>query len=91
MTVDEGYINNLVERIDRCRKPSNWMDVEIEIAVFQPSELYESVRANSKATKVIYTMASGRELTQGAYDWTLNKENKEMAIALLTKKISENS
>lgn len=76
-------IENLIERVKKLRVPSNWIDVEIELAVFQPDDLYASVRPNSKATKVIYTMKDGSEKTCLANDWTLNEQSKAKAINLL--------
>lgn len=71
-----SMIEKCARLAERCDKPGgadNALDVEIEIALFQPDELYLAVRANAAGTKVIYTDHGGNEATHWARDWTMDR------------------
>jgi hypothetical protein len=77
-------IGGLLERVRDNDEADNALDVEIEIATFQPDALYASIRANAAGTKLIYTMQDGQKHTCWAWDWTLNTANRNQATALLS-------
>lgn len=73
----------LIARLERLTKPSNEIDILVEIALFEPDELHKSVRANAARTKVIFTTAGGRDETYWAHDYTLSKDARAKCIAAL--------
>lgn len=60
----------------------NSLDVQVEIALFEPEHDYTAVRANAAGSKVIYTRADGSESTFWAHDWTA-RWNRESTVAAL--------
>ena len=80
----KAKLTELMEAVRNCDEADNALDVEIEIASFQPDRMYKSVRANAAGTKLIYTTQTGEKETCWAWDWTLNAENREAAIASLS-------
>ncbi|MCO6050890.1 hypothetical protein NGM99_13985 [Mesorhizobium sp. RP14(2022)] len=64
---------SLIERVEKCARLDNALDVEIEVALFEPDDVTKSCRPNNAGTKVIYTHVNGRETTYRADDWTMNK------------------
>lgn len=76
---DAGELAGLLDRVDAATETDNSLDVEIEIAVFQPDRHYASVRANSAGTKVIYTSLEGKDYTCWSWDWTLNAASRKLA------------
>lgn len=57
----------------------NALDVEIEVALFEPEEDWIAIRPNDAGTKVIVTDAGGKDHTYWAEDWT-RERNKTAAI-----------
>lgn len=55
----------------------NALDVQVEIALFRPCEVYTAVRSNAAGTKVIYNAAIGPEETHRPRDWTMKGYRKE--------------
>lgn len=66
-------LHALAGRVEAGKGTSNALDVEVEIALFRPDELYLGVRANAAGTKVIYTDHGGNEATHWARDWTADR------------------
>lgn len=64
----------LAERVEKG-KLSNSIDVEVEIALFDPCQEWASVRPNFSRSKVIYTNHDGLETTHWALEWTMNRKN----------------
>lgn len=60
----------------------NALDVQVEIALFEPYGIFTSVRANAAGTKVIYTVGDGKEVTHWAADWTV-KDQRDETVRLL--------
>jgi hypothetical protein len=73
-------LSELIERVEKATGPSNELDIQIEIALFDPEV---SVRPNAAGTKLIYAMRSGKQQTVLAADHTLTPESREIALALL--------
>lgn len=73
-------MRDLIERLERATGVDTALDVEIEIALFNPDV---AVRTNSAGTKVIYTKRDGTEVTHWADDWTLGPERRARTLALL--------
>ncbi|KQM62397.1 MULTISPECIES: hypothetical protein [unclassified Sphingomonas] len=48
----------------------NGLDVRVEVALFNPTPSWASIRANDAGTKVIYTDFDGRDTTCWAPEWT---------------------
>lgn len=76
----------LIEKVKRCRKSSNDLDMEIDLALFEPDGLHTSVRPNDAGTKLVYTRTGGETSTFLANDWTLCKESRRLAVKRLTAK-----
>ena len=72
-------LSALIERVEALTGQSNGLDVEIEIALFNPDV---SIRSNAAGSKVIYTKRDGSEATHLAWDWTLDR-NRSRTVALL--------
>jgi hypothetical protein len=81
-------LTELLERVNDCDEYDNALDIEIEIAVFQPDRHYASVRANAAGTKVIYTGHDGSQDTCLAWDWTLNPANRAQAATAIRARVS---
>lgn len=61
----------LIERLEAGER-GNELDVLVEVATFEPDDVFASCRANNAGTKVIYTRHTGEESSHLAYDWTLD-------------------
>lgn len=79
MTFDKEGLASLLERVGDCNEADNALDIEIEIATFEPNRLYSAVRPNAAGTKLIYSMQDGGQETCWAWDWTLNEANRKQA------------
>jgi len=68
-------IADVLDLAVRCEagERSNSLDVEIEIALFEPDAHYVAARANAAGTKVIYTRCDHSAVTHLARDWTSRK------------------
>lgn len=81
---DKAKLLALAEAVDSATScVDTLLDVEIEIALFQPDETYASIRANDAGTKVIYTGHDGREGAFWPEDWTLGKPERRKTAAAL--------
>lgn len=74
-------LEGLTARLD-AGETSNELDIAVEIALFEPDDIYLSVRPNAAGTKVIYTKRDSSEVTHWANDWTMER-NRPRTIALL--------
>lgn len=84
MTTNEQSLEGLVERVKRCRRADNALDVAVEVALFTPDQRHVSARANAAGTKVIYARPDGRTDTHWAFDHTLDAGSRAAAIEALT-------
>ena len=73
----------LAERVERSIAPSNSLDMEIEIALFNPDSEHVAVRPNNAGTKLIYTAKNGSKQTFWANDYTLNHESRASTVAAI--------
>lgn len=69
--------------VEALRQTSNATDVLVEIALFEPCDAFKAIRANDAGTKVIYTLANGKEATAWAYDWTFDAPARANTASLL--------
>lgn len=69
-TEQSSDVSSLIKRLGAGER-GNDLDVLIEIALFEPDDVYLTVRANGAGTKVIYGLDGGSEETCWAYDWTM--------------------
>lgn len=74
--------NELIAKLERADGPDNALDVLVEVALFQPSEIWPKCRANAAGTKVIYTNQWGAEHTFCARDWTMLPLKSEALASL---------
>lgn len=78
----------LIDGLLKCLidgEKGNNLDVQIELAVFQPCAEYASARANSAGSKVIYTRHDGTQNTCWAPDWTRDRVTASVALTLARK------
>lgn len=75
----------LIARIETAGGGDNALDVLVEIALFEPDDLVESVRANAAGTKVIYRSRSGGEATHWPPDWTRASQRQKTVAALRSR------
>lgn len=75
---------NLLARLENGER-GNAIDVDIEIALFEPDTLWKKCRANSAKTKVIYTRFGKKESTHWAYHWS---DEPADTIAKIKERIS---
>lgn len=76
-------VESLAQQVEAARGCNNSLDVQCEIALFEPSETERSIRANAARTKVIVTFHDGSEWTYIARDFTISKVERERTAALL--------
>lgn len=81
--ISGGGLEGMIERVRKAKSTSNALDIEIEIALFEPDRRYASVKTNAAGTKLIYTTHDGKPETFWAPDHTLNSARRNAAIALL--------
>lgn len=74
MAVDVETLRALAERLLEGRGSDNRLDVEVEVALFQPCQAYAAIRPNAAGTKIICTDHKGRDMTFWAPDWTVNRQ-----------------
>lgn len=74
-------MSGLLDRLN-ANERSNELDVLVEVALFQPCDIYAAARANSAGTKVIYTRRDGREETCWAPDWSREPDRSFARAAL---------
>ena len=79
-------LTDLIARVEALNHTDNAIDVEVEIALFEPSTGWASCRPNSAGTKVIYTHSYGGNSTVWADDWTLNRERRAETVRLLKER-----
>ena len=76
-------LTRLADRVEGARGMDNALDVQVEIALFQPCQAYASIRANAAGSKTICTDHSGRDMTFWARDYTISAGNRRQAAAAL--------
>lgn len=76
-------LRSLADQVEAESGFNNSLDVQCEIALFEPSETERSIRANAAGTKVIVTFHDGSERTYLARDFTISKAERERTAALL--------
>lgn len=81
----------LLERVRACTGPDNALDMEIEMALFEPDHKHVSLGANAAGTKLIYKRADGRQETFWAADYTLTPTSRQTAIDQLTATLTQES
>lgn len=59
----------LVRRLKKGEM-NNFIDCEIEVALFKPCKVWAAVRMNNARTKLIYTSQEGKDETVGSHDWS---------------------
>lgn len=79
-------MRDLIEKLEALTEPSNAIDIQIEIALFEPDADYASVCPNNAGTKVIYTDRGENNHTFWAADYTLTAESRARCIAMLKAK-----
>jgi hypothetical protein len=73
---------DILRRLEAAKGADNTLDIDIELALFQPDADYKSARANAAYTKVIYTRRDGTEVTHWAPDHTLSADRRKTFLAL---------
>lgn len=73
----------LASRVGEARRSDNALDVQVEVALFQPDDTYTVCRANAAGTKVIYTRTDGSKETCWAPDWSASPKSREEAAEAL--------
>ncbi len=74
----------LAERVEAIRSGfDNAIDVQCELALFTPDDCELAIRANNAGTKVIVTIAGGRERTFIARDYTISAGARRKTAAAL--------
>lgn len=81
MTANRATLLALASRVEAATC-DNALDVLVEIAMFKPTTIWKSVRANHAETKVIYTDINGKESTFRANDWTMPECKADTAASL---------
>lgn len=79
----------LLERVNRLRSYSNDIDIDIDIALFEPDSQYRSVKPNAAKTKLVFTLADGTTRTHWADDHTLTGESRDRAARRLSAIIAK--
>ena len=75
-TPSPEYLTALAHRVRDGSGISNALDMEIEIALFDPPEDgFVSVQPNATRTKLIYRRADGTTVTCRAHDWTMGRRD----------------
>lgn len=72
----------LIKRVEGLDRPSNELDVLIEVALFKPDGRHVAARANAAGTKVVYSRGEGGSDTHWAPDYTLAHRRAD-TVALL--------
>jgi hypothetical protein len=76
--------DSLIERLEKGEQ-TNALDVLVEVATFEPCELYSAAQPNNAGTKVIYTKRAGGFETCLAREW-VREPLKSDALAILKAK-----
>jgi hypothetical protein len=74
----------LADKVEAIRSGfDNAIDVQCEIALFEPDDCELAIRANDAGTKVIVTIAGGRDRTFLARDYTISAGARRKTAAAL--------
>lgn len=79
-TTKEQSLERLIERVKAATGYDNKLDVEAEVALFKPGNVYTDCRPNSDGTKVIYTLANGRERVCWSRDYTMTAKSRAKTV-----------
>lgn len=82
--MNRSALTELRGRLAGAKGPSNSLDIEIEVALFQPDLRHSSARSNQAGTKIVYTRRDGSGTdTFWAADYTLDADSRKKALALI--------
>lgn len=70
----------LAARVEARHGFDNSLDVEIEVALFEPGGIAVSARPNAFGTKVIYTYVDGTQATYWAEEWTADRADAAASL-----------
>ncbi|WP_347092932.1 hypothetical protein [Sphingomonas parapaucimobilis] len=85
-----AYLTALAERVLAGQGLSNGLDIEIEIALFDPPEDgFVSVQPNAARTKLIYRRTDGTTCTSWAHDWTATRRHAASLLMRRATKLSQ--
>jgi hypothetical protein len=73
----------LADRVEAARGFDNAIDVECEIALFEPDDFELAIRPNAAGTKIIVTIKDGPERTFIARDYTISAAARKQTAASL--------
>lgn len=73
---------DLAKRVANARRADNALDVECEVALFEPCDRFAAIHANSAGSKVIYTRVDGSQVTFRAADWTMASQRSRTVTLL---------
>lgn len=85
----------LAERVASARGMDNSLDVQCEVALFEPDDEWRSIRANHAGTKTICTAHDGKDHAFWARDFTISAERRAKtavslrALAMIEQEKSE--
>lgn len=78
-----AYLTELAGRVRTGSGISNRLDIEIELALFDPKVgSFVSVQPNASRTKLVYRRADGTDVTAHAHDWTMRREHSATQLRL---------
>lgn len=81
-------LTDLIARVEALTRADNAVDVLVEVALFEPTEVCTSCRPNYAGTKVIYKYLDGSQKTYWAEDWTLTAEHRAETVHSLKERLS---
>lgn len=86
MQTERDKLLALAERVSRLGpQGDNHLDVQVEVALFNPGGVYTAARPNYACSKVVYTDKAGNNVVCWAEDWTIPARRKATIAALRTK------
>lgn len=90
VTPTPAYLTALADRVLAGSGLSNGLDIEIEIALFDPPEDgFVSVQPNATRTKLIYRRKDGTTCTCWAHDWTATRHHAASLLMRRATKLSQ--
>jgi len=80
---DAATLLALAERVATGSGCDNALDIEVELALFEPDDEWAAIRVNDAGTKTICTSPSGKERTFWARDYTISAASRSNTAAAL--------